>query len=425
MGSKQINEEYINNLISILDRCHSDPATPSKEADRAITQLFEVLADLSPYPDNPEAKVIWVTIPSDERPLWYKLIIVESPMPNSEVYYREVVINGEIVVNVVYNQDGEKADWLDKTTITLCDILTKAARESMAKVRSGVYDQDVQENLPFHLRTGIIKRNRIWQMHPEVKEDLFKGLSLNTYKSFKAYVEAGAEDETKIGRIEHFTGNQYLSACKIGYKACGYDDPGLSPIDLYFKYADGRDSGLTGKGYDLHSGFGINLNSTSAWDKWYFNDGRAASHAWEVLRGSGSSRVNLYVCHDRNSMAYLLKKDVVKKASDKQGYYFVLSGKSSGRAAEVANFYVAIKNAGLPIILRNSDAILKRFKGEDYVGIVPYYILPVYCEPLFPQEYGKILDFMHVYDDEYKLLKKYIQWLPEKSAKLKSEAKYE
>ena len=39
-----------------------------------------------------------------------------------------------------------------------------------------------------------------------------------------------------------------------------------------------------------------------------------------------------------------------------------------------------------------------------------------YCENLFPSEYGNVIDFTHIYDDEMQVLEDKIIWLPEPTA---------
>ena len=96
------------------------------------------------------------------------------------------------------------------------------------------------------------------------------------------------------------TGNDFLAACALGYEACGYDVCGndgerLLLDELYIRYADGRDEGLTGKGSGLFSGPGIDLSSPEAWEAWFFDRTRRGGHPWEVCRGGNSTHVSLVV----------------------------------------------------------------------------------------------------------------------------------
>ena len=70
-------------------------------------------------------------------------------------------------------------------------------------------------------------------------------------------------------------------------------------------------------------------------------------------------------------------------------------------------------------MLRDAKEILARFEETDYIGIVPHNIIPKYCEGMFPAEYGRVVDFMHVYDEEIQEFGLQIIWLPEEPAELK------
>lgn len=177
----------------------------------------------------------------------------------------------------------------------------------------------------------------------------------------------------------------------------------MSPADLYLKYADGRDEGLTGTGHGLNEGPGIDFDYAKAWDSWYFG-ARVGGHPWEVIRGGNSTHVSLYVRHDKST-----------------GWYFEVAGKH--RPFESVSFYTALSAAGLPVFLYDAKEILARFDGGDYIGIVPHSIIPKYCEEMFPDTYGRVIDFMHVFDEELKKYGKDIIWLPEDEAKLSQEYK--
>ena len=50
--------------------------------------------------------------------------------------------------------------------------------------------------------------------------------------------------------------------------------------------------------------------------------------------------------------------------------------------------------------------------------MVPRDVIPVYREGMFPERFGTILDFMHVYDEDMASFGDKIEWLPESGAKL-------
>ena len=58
---------------------------------------------------------------------------------------------------------------------------------------------------------------------------------------------------------------------------------------------------------------------------------------------------------------------------------------------------------------------------RKHIGIVPHNIIPKYCEGMFPPEYGRVVDYMHVYDEEMQKFGDQIIWLPMEQAELKQE----
>jgi len=48
----------------------------------------------------------------------------------------------------------------------------------------------------------------------------------------------------------------------------------------------------------------------------------------------------------------------------------------------------------------------------------PFCLCQHYCEELFPDYYGHVIDFIHVYDEDMKQFGTAIEWLPEEEARL-------
>ena len=69
---------------------------------------------------------------------------------------------------------------------------------------------------------------------------------------------------------------------------------------------------------------------------------------------------------------------------------------------------------GLSIYQDDPSTLL--FDASDYMGIVPHSVIPKYCEGMFPKEYGRVIDFMHVYEEDLEKYKDDIIWLPEEPA---------
>lgn len=447
----------IDRLLRFFDRGYLNPSVPSMKLCKAMEPLFSVLHNLAPLKENNEAKALWLIIPRGnidnydsfedmleygeienraeyealwledypEPVSWYKLVLVEGRGKDGLLQHRAVSLGNKIIINAMLDRD----EWKDEShstnaedaAIELCSLIMQAAEESMCKVRNGTYNDLVKLSLPYQFRTGVIQRSVVWEREPEWKEHALEGLTQAKISAFEFFLRTGANDVNRIGRLKRMTANDFFRACALGYEACGYEKTELPPADQYFIHADGRDEGLSGRGYGLNAGPGIDFDDPNAWDQWYFHREQHGGHPWEVCRGGNSTHLSLYVCHDQHDLDYLYRtnkitEDEYKKRSESAGYYYSIAGKN--RAAEAVNFYVALSQAGLPVVLSDAEEIMARFEGSGYIGIVPHDVATRYCESMFPEKYGRVIDFIHVYQDELDIFGDVIEWLPEEEARI-------
>ena len=450
-NQNKITAPQLDRLLRYFDRGHLNPSAPTCKIAEAMEPLFSVLADLAPLKKNDEAKSIWLEVPrgtiddygSFEKMLewgevetygefedmwkddfqdetcWYRLVIVESFDRDGSLRFRAVAAGNRTIISAEMDQEPAEYGLNEEQAVELCGILTALAGNAMEKVRNGTYNDHVNSALPYRFRTGVVKRSAVWEKDPEGKEQSMEGLTPETMKAFKDLLDSGMNDKLKIGRMKSMTANDFFRACSIGYDACGYQDTDLSPVDRYFAHADGRDEGLSGRGHGLNAGPGIDFDDTDAWKKWYFDSNRGGGHPWEVIRGGNSTHVDLYVSHDGHLLSHRVRTGKITKEEAEAlpcGFFFMVIGLH--RPVEAVKFYTALSAAGLPVILRNAKEIMARFEETDYIGIVPHHIIPKYCEGMFPSEYGKVVDFMHVYDEEIQNFGDHIIWLPEEPAEL-------
>ena len=248
--------------------------------------------------------------------------------------------------------------WIGQTVDTCVDWLKK---DTVG------YNQYVSQHLPFSKRVGRILRKQYWDIDPEEKEWMLKGLTNADLDILKTIVEL-SESEEQTAFQKEMTSGIFFNCCKMGYEANGYSyDTELKPVDLYRKFADGRDFGLTQ----------LNPDSPEAFREWFDRREWQFGHPWEVCRGGNSTHISLYV--DKQANAWRLS----------------LAGKSCSRVAETVRFAIALYKQNIPFNLWNAIEILSMVSGMDYIGIVPKGIIPVYCQSYFPKE-DCIVDFMNL-----------------------------
>ncbi len=442
----------VDSLLRYFDRgsLNPNPSTPALLA--AFTSIYDILAPLAPLKKNKEAKAIWLRIPRGtiedytsfedmkeweevetyeeyenrwqedypEEYSWYELVAVKSFDRDNNLSYYGISLGNESVISASTEGRtflGNEEYYPEDVAIKLISLILPAVRDSIALLQTGAYNTLVEKELPYQFRVGVIKRNELWEYEPESRKYAYDGLSEGAVQEFKKLITSGVNDESKIGRIQDFTANDFFRACKLGYEAIGKDCSGFSLPDLYMHYADGRDEGLTGQGHGLNAGPGIDFDSPAAWNDWYYGE-RGGGHPWEVVPGGNSTHVELYVRNDKQDLGWRLRsgritQDEYDQKMKSAGYYFSIAGMK--RQYEAVSFYLALSSAGFPVIIVGAEELLARFEATDFIGIVPHSSPTRYCESLFPEKYGRIIDFTHVYKNEDAWFKK-IEWLPEEKA---------
>lgn len=248
--------------------------------------------------------------------------------------------------------------WIDQTVDSCVDWLKKD---------TAGYNQYVSQHLPFSRRVGRILRKHYWNIDREEKEWMLKGLTKADLDILKTIVELSESEERTIFQ-EKMTSDIFFNCCKMGYEANGYSyNMGLKPVDLYRKFADGRDFGLAQ----------LNPDSPEAFEEWFDRREWQFGHPWEVCRGGNSTHISLYVDKQANA------------------WRFSLAGKSCSRVAETVRFAIALYKQNIPFKLWNAKEILAMVSGTDYIGIVSEGVTPVYCHSYFPKE-DCVVDFMNL-----------------------------
>lgn len=448
-----ITAPTIDRLLRFFERGYLNPSGVTQRIKDAMDPLFAALSSLAPLQKNDEAKALWLQFPRGEisdydsfedlkewdvveteeeykakwledypnEICWYELDLAEGFNRDGSLRYRGVSLGNRMIISALM-EDTAEYDYSEDATVELCSVIMAAVEHAMDKLRKGVYNDEVEASLPYWFRTGVLKRSVFWKAEPETRVRAQEGVASETLTAFRSLISGGRNDEHRIGRLPNMTANDFFRACAIGYAACGYETDGSSPSELYLRYADGRDEGLTGAGFGLNEGPGIDFNDPAQWEDWYFHRKSHGGHPWEVIRGGNSTHVDLFVMHDKDSLDFLFRtgkmsEEEYKTAKEKEGYYYLVSGKH--RACEAINIYVALTADGLPVLLNDGNEILARIDGTDYIGIIPRAMTPKYCENLFPDRYGPVIDFMHVYEEEMAEFGAEIEWLPEEPARLK------
>lgn len=270
--------------------------------------------------------------------------------------------------------------------------MLEAVKDSISLLEKGIYNDDVSANLDVRERTGTIARKDYWDIFPREKARYLEGITDEEIEKFASYISKQVDDKPVGNYLKEMSANDFYRYCSLGYKANGYKEiEGLTEREQYYKMADGRDGGLSQ----------LDGDSNEEFAKWLDNRLHWSGHPFEVCAGGNSTHVDLFVRHNED------------------GYYFEVAGKFWTRSVEAIKFYVALRESGVAVSLRDGQGIKERALGQGIIGIVPKRIYPFYCESWFPGMY--IIDFMHLPDsneDVKKMIDKVV-WIPEEKQYLK------
>ncbi|MBN2521222.1 MAG: hypothetical protein JXB17_11990, partial [Bacteroidales bacterium] len=232
---------------------------------------------------------------------------------------------------------------------------------------------------------GKLKRKKFWDILKDNAIRLDKRLGGERINKLEKFIDESKKDEN-FAIVPKINADNYFRYCEICYNANDYfkgSERSLSPREKYLRMADGRDAGLRG----------IAGDSQKAFYDWYHGSERLGAHPWEICRGGNSTHISLYVIHVEN------------------GWRLGLSGSSIVRVEETLKMAIALYDKNIPFTLDDSEAILQMVTGNDYIGIVPDYVIPRYCHSFFPKE-DNIIDFMNLVYEFDKLIIPHVYWYP-------------
>lgn len=392
-------------LLEVLDSRNYNPEIYDKKVKEKINELYDLLDKIKPLSDD-EYKILYFSVPkgsieeyvdydeakeyeevdsylefvdrfNEEYPdelYWYKMISTRYKN------YRMISINNK---TIIYADMDKEANFENIQLQELLDFIIVKVKDCIKRLEDGTYNDYIQDNYSYKNRFGVIKRNEYWKIFPDVKNNLLNEITQEEIDYFIENVSDKIEN-----RIKNMTSGKYFECVGLSYKNIGYEIGNLKDKELYLKYADGRDEGLSK----------IDESSSQKFDKWYNDDKKFGGHPWEIIRGHSFARVNLYVGHDEN------------------GYYLSLDGSIILRKIEIVKIFNILSKNNIPIRVYNADIIKDAFKGDDYIGIVPDDIMPIECGGYFKKY--KPREFIHMIDDK---LFKYIKWEPLENIELNCE----
>jgi hypothetical protein len=228
------------------------------------------------------------------------------------------------------------------------------------------YHRTLLRSLPPGLRTGIISRKFVNLLIPEYRP-FHKELSRTEMRDILNFLKHPPRTTT----VETLTAGTYFEYCRLAYLSNpeefkGEMDSGMSGLEMYERWADGRDGGLSK----------LPLDNPEALREWYEDKGRFGDHPWEIYRGGNSTHIDLAIIRERDAW----KIQIIAFAST--------------RLSEACRIALALHKANLPFELAHADSYQKRLLAEDHVGILPEDSPIGYGWHQFPKEFD-VADCIH------------------------------
>ena len=346
----------------------------------------------------------WMQSEYPKEEYWYKFVSVHhNACRNGEFY--GVFLNGKCVLTI--NDPNETGNPFDATELIAW--LIEKTKDVIEKLHAGIYNKEIQNNLPNCHKYGVICRKDYWNIYPEERAEYRSHLPEYKIQQFLACKSEFYEQKVPAHCKSKLTARDFYEACAICYRSINMEIhtrflfkdtkeehirySGTTPKELYYMFADGRDDGLSN----------VPLDDTTAFEEWMRQKGPYyefnGHHPWEILPSfSTEYSMHLYV----------------RKAP--AGYYFSLSGSTFQCSKDTVQSYLALRDAGLPVRLVDGEKMVARLEETDWIGIVPQGRPTVYVNQIMQY---RIMDAVHLSDgDKSALVAEKAIWQSEAECRL-------
>ena len=375
--TSKLNEDSTNLLKELFSIVKKINNCGEHEMERRKFYFFAPKGTFEQYKkiyDEPEETLKeWFRTETDR---WYEIKFLFHQSKWAPEPYYGVYINNFYVLSI--NDSNEKESPLVDATDFIKELI-EIAKETIKEIEEGIYNEKVKKELPYDMRYGKVPRKYFWEALPSEKEKYkFTEHEIEVLRNYKL------EEEPVI-----LTARKYYEICGICYKSIGLEQHGtkfedteeerkryhgITPKELYYRYADGRDDGLSAVPMDDEEEFQKWLKHKEPYEY-------SGGHPFEIMFSwSGNKSVHLYA-HDNK---------------------LILAGGEYPANVMAARMYVALKDKGIPVGF-NAKEMLDKIDEKDDIGILPGYVWREDC-------FDGVYDYINISESEYKKLKDYIIW---------------
>ena len=310
---------------------------------------------------------------------WFDCLLIQDDFGNKDDPYYAVMINHAYVLCI---GDRNEVEWPETDAVEFLHVLMDIVHDTVAKLKDGTYNDWIRKNLAYYMRVGKVTRADYWKAFPEEKlkytvtqheRDILMQENANTHvpKTAREYYEAVAVCYRAIGLEENECFR--FRDSEEEHKRYG----GMTPKELYYRYADGRDDDLSEVNLDSEEEFGKWLRHEAPYTSW-------GGHPFEIVFSfTGEHSIHLYLMDDK----------------------LYLSGGKFPANMTALKMYVALVDHGYAVEFGNREAILLRIEEKDYIGLKPWF----QYNP-FEDDPDEIIDMIELDVNSYAKLKDKIIW---------------
>ena len=335
-------------------------------------ELFDEKYDFELF-ENDEEKL--KRLYENDRDEWFKLTFIYHKFEDEEEPYLGIYINDFYLLS---NKVENKNEQINASEF-LYELIT-ISKGVIKELKNNTYNNKIANNLPYKMKFGKISRKDYYNIFTferkkyRIREE-DKKLLVNKPKGYKVPK----------------TAREYYEAVKLCYDSIPlkkeksyFEDTeeekeyysSITPKELYYKYADGRDDGL------MH----VSLDDKEEFKKWLNHEEPytyVGGHPFEIVYSfTGDRSIHLYLINNR----------------------LILTGGEYPSNIQALKMYINLIKNGYDVEFTNLKQLIDIIEENDFIGILPAY---VYSNP--NKENG-IYEYIQLDKDEYNKLKKYIIW---------------
>ena len=332
-----------------------------------------------------------------------------------DIMHRGVWVNDTYTLSV--NDVNEECGFpVDATEFI--DWLIEEATRVVEELKNGTYNDRIKKELPVTKRYGLISARDYYDINKEWDDAYLSHFKEGDVDKFLKYAK---EEKEKIpeNAYDAMTARDFFEACKVCYVGDGKEEKttplfketeeererygGVTPREWYYRYADGRDEGLSQ----------LPLDDPEVFGRWAKKEGEFkdnwGGHPYEIRTSWDLFHsIHLYPC----------------ESVETGKWYFALSGPANSTIPETVRYYISMKEAGLPVMLYAMDEIERIISRKGYIGILPDYIFSFGFRhsDRFEEDIDEYVNlFEEVNEERIEKIKEKTKWLDEPVVELKQE----